>query len=161
MNTVIARRVTATPIRTSSEVWDVIRRLLSPDSKSHAGAMLKRAGGVACSAIASEVLKQDAIVVYGTGPRIRVYCLYDDDALSGEDASEGELPKTPTEGDWRLSLPVLDEDFEWSARAVEACAPHISVRRAGEEVPDESESDSSPQENRAGLRINLDRFLKS
>jgi hypothetical protein len=161
MSTVIARRVTATPIRTSSEAWEVICRLLAPESDSPARAVLERAGGVACSAIASEVLKEDAIVVFGAGPRIRVYCLYDDDALSGEDASEGELPETPTEGDWRLSLPVLEEDFEWSARAVKACAPHISVRKAGEEVADESESDSSEPDNRAALRINLDRFLKS
>ena len=110
------------------------------------------------SAIASEVLKDDAFVLYATGPRIRVYCLYDDDAISGEDASEGELSETPTDGDWRLSIPVLEEDFEWSMRTLKACAPHISVRKAGEEVREDS--DAQQTESRAAVRINIDRFLE-
>lgn len=158
MSTVIARRVTATPIRTSSEAWAVIVKLLAPDADSPARVVLDRASGVACSSIASEVPKADALVMYGSGPRLRVYCLYDDDAMSGEEASEGELPETPAEGDWRLSIPVLEEDFDWSARAIKVCAPHISVRKAGEDLPEDSDRQT---ENRAVVRINLDRFLQS
>lgn len=157
MSTVIARRIVATPIRTSSEAWAVITQLLAPGADCSARAVLERASGVACSAIASEAFKGDAAVVYGNGPRVRCYCLYDDDAVSGEDTDERALPETPTEGDWRLSIPVPEEDFEWSARAIKACAPHITVRKVGDDLPDE---ESTAANGRASVRVNLDRFLK-
>lgn len=157
MSTVVVRRINATPVRMSSETWDVICQLLAPDASSPARDVLKRASGVACSAIASEVLADDALVVYGTGPRLRFYCLYDEDAMSVEDASEGELPEVPSTGDWRMSIPVTEDDFEWSARAIRACAPHITVRKAGEDLEEESESKA---DNRAAMRINLEGFLK-
>lgn len=157
MSTVIVRRFNATPVRTSSETWEAISKLLAPDAASSARKVLERAHGVAASAIASEVPANDEIVVYGTGPRIRIYCLYDDDAIAGEDASEGDLPENPTEGDWRMSIPVAEEDFEWSARAIKTCAPHISVRKAGEDI--EQENDKKSQA-RAAMRINLEGFLK-
>lgn len=158
MSTVIARRIKATPVRTSSEAWDVMCGLLAPDAGSPARAVLARASGVACSAIASEVLADDAMVVHGSGARVRCYCLYDEDAMSGEDASENALPEVPTTGDWRLSIPVLEEDYEWSARAVKPCAPHITVRKAGDDVPEDSENNQA--ESRATVRVNLDGFLK-
>lgn len=157
MSTVIVRRINATPVRTSSEAWDVICQLLAPDAASAARTVLNRASGVACSAIASEVPADHEVVVHGTGPRLRFYCLYDDDAIAGEDASESELPEVPTDGDWRMSIPVSEEDYEWSARAIKACAPHITVRKAGDDVADESEQKAG---SRAALRINLDGFLK-
>lgn len=158
MSTVIARRIKATPVRTSSEAWDVICKLLAPDPASPARAMLDRASGVAGSAIASEVLADDAMVLHGSGARVRCYCLYDEDALSGEDASESALPEVPATGDWRLSIPVLEEDYDWSARAVKPCAPHITVRKAGDEVPEDSEKNQTG--SRATVRVNLDGFLK-
>ena len=157
MSTVIVRRVNATPVRTSSETWDVICRLLAPDAKSAARAVLSRAHGVACSSIASEVPSANEIVVYGTGPRVRFYCLYDDDAIAGEDVSEGDLPEVPTEGDWRMSIPVTQEDFEWSARAIKDCAPHITVRKAGDGIEEKSENKA---QGRAAMRLNLEGFLK-
>jgi len=158
MSTVISRRVAATPLRTSSEVWELMCQLLAPDSASLARGVLDRATGVACSSIASEVLKGDAVVVYGSGPRIRLYCLYDEDAMAGEDASEGSLPECPTTGDWRMSIPVPEEDFDWCAKAIKACAPYITVRRCGEEVADD---EASGQSERATVRINLEEFFKS
>ncbi|MBS0631619.1 MAG: hypothetical protein JSS11_06870 [Verrucomicrobia bacterium] len=101
--------------------------------------------------------KSDELVLRGSGPRIRVYCLYDDDAIAGEDANEGKLPEVPTEGDWRLSIPVTEEDYEWSSRDIKACAPYITVRKAGEELSDDSEGSGA----NAAVRINIDRFLQS
>lgn len=157
MSTVIARRINATPVRLSSEAWDVICRLLAPEANSPARAVLDRASGVACNAIASEVFAADPAVVYGTGARIRFYCLYDDDAVAAEDTSEGELPEVPTEGDWRMSIPVAEEDYEWSVRSIKSCAPHITVRKAGDDLEEESERKT---ESRATLRINMEGFFK-
>lgn len=157
MSTVVVRRINATPVRTSSEVWDVICQLLAPDAASAARTVLNRVSGVACSAIASEVPADHEIVVYGTGPRIRFYCLYDDDAIAGEDASESELSEVPTNGDWRMSIPVTEDDYEWSARAIKTCAPQITVRKAGDDLAEDSEQKAA---GRAVMRINLEGFLK-
>lgn len=156
MSTVVVRKVTATPIRTSSEAWDVMVSLLAPDAKSSARGVLNKAAGVACSSIASESLKEHAIVVFGSGPRVRLYCLYDADATSGEDAKENALPEVPTTGDWRMSIPCPDEDFEWCERAIKNCAPYVTVRRAGEDVPDRDAEEAS-----AGAKLNMEEFFRS
>ena len=46
-----------------------------------------------------------AIMVTCDGPRTRIYCLYDDDAIDGSDAKEDALGFDPLNGDWRVSLP--------------------------------------------------------
>ena len=43
-------------------------------------------GGVACSLVSSEAFT-DAIVIWGNGPRVRVYCLFGEDAIIGDDNS--------------------------------------------------------------------------
>ena len=156
MSTVIVRKIAGSPIRTSSAAWDAICEIVAPGAASHARAILSRATGVASSSIASEVIKDRPIVVFGSGPRIRIYGLFDEDAMSGEDINEGPLPEVPTEGDWRMSIPCLDEDFDWCKREIKACAPHISVRRLDDDVPDE-ERDSSSNNT---VRINMEEFLK-
>lgn len=157
MSTVIVRKIAAIPVRTSSEAWEVMRNLIAPDAASPARAILDRAAGAVCSAIASEVMADDPVVVHGSGPRVRLYCLYDEDAMSGEDTSEGKLPEVPTKDDWRMSVPVTEEDFKWSAEAIKACAPHITVRIAGEEVAD---ADPNGNESRTTMRINLEGYLQ-
>ena len=156
MSTVIARKIAASPVRTNPEAWEVVCVLLAPDAGSPARSVLDRATGVACSSIASETLAGEPIVVYGSGPRIRLYALYDEDATSGEDTSEGALPEVPTKGDWRMSIPCPDEDYEWCARAIKACAPHVSVRRIGEAVPEEKSNAGS-----AAVQVNTREFLQS
>jgi hypothetical protein len=155
MSTVIVRKVAGSPIRTSSEAWDVICKLVAPDPASPARKVLSKATGVACSSIASEVLNDKPIVVLGPGPRIRFYALYGDDAVSGEDISEAALPEAPSTGDWRMSIPCPDEDFDWCKKEIKSCAPYISVRRLDDEVPDRDGKASAAQ-----LKINIEEFLK-
>jgi hypothetical protein len=40
------------------------------------------------SLIAAEAMRDSPIVVHGVGPRLRVYCLYDDEAILGEGVSD-------------------------------------------------------------------------
>lgn len=156
MSTVIVRKIAGSPIRTSSEVWENICELVAPDAASAARAILAKATGVACSSIASEVIKDKPIVLFGSGPRIRIYGLFDEDAVSGEDINEAALPEVATEDDWRMSIPCLDEDFDWCKRETKVCAPHISVRRLDDDVPDEERDNNSNNT----VRINLEEFLK-
>jgi hypothetical protein len=159
MGTVIVRRVASTPVRTATQTWQQILEILAPDPKSSARKELAIAAGVACASISSEATKDAAIVVRnGGGPRVRVYCIFDDDAMTGDGVTEDALPKSPTEGDWKMSIPCLSEDVAWSRAELAAIAHRIAVRSADEEIEDEpTKSDSS----KSSLTINLEEFLKS
>src|SRR3546814_17420049 len=75
--------------------------------------------GVAASVIADQAPKDAPIVVTCDGPRTRLYCLYDADALDGADANEDLLGFDPLKGAWRLSLPCLSADLAWVQGALQ------------------------------------------
>jgi len=156
MSGIIARRVASTPERTALETWDRIVTLLAPDPESSARAELATAKGVACSSISSEATKGDSIVVRGAGLFVRVYCVFDDDAITGDNVNEDPLIKSPTEGEWSMSIPCLPEDLEWSQAKLSSASKRITARATGENVAADnlSAADSQP------LAINLEEFLK-
>ena len=87
--------------------------LIAPDETSPARQGLSRVAGVVGQTIASEATKTSPIVVFGNGPQTRFYCLYGEDAIVGEGASENPLPFTAAAGDWHMSVPCLADDLEW------------------------------------------------
>jgi hypothetical protein len=157
MSTVLARRVASTPARTASQTWSKITEILAPDPASAARAELRKAAGVACASISSEAPRDAAIVVWGAGPRVRVYCIFDEDAITGEDVSEDALAKSPTDGDWRMSIPCLPEDVMWSSKQLASVSTRISARATDEDV-EEEETDSRAAA--PAPTINLAEFLK-
>src|SRR5260370_36015058 len=106
---VAARRVRATPARSASEAWTVIMDLLAPSSVPAARGEVEAIAGIASGLIADEAMTAP-IVVFGSGPRVRLYCLYDEEAISGEDANESPLAFDATSGDWQMSLPCPAAD---------------------------------------------------
>jgi hypothetical protein len=157
VTTVVSRRVASTPARTASDTWRRIIDILAPDAKSAARTELESIAGVACSSIASEALKDDAVVVQGSGPRVRVYCVFGDDAVSGEDVEEGKLAKTPTGGDWTLSLPCKADDLTWSQAALSRLSSRITARCVGDDVPERSAKLQAAAER----AINIEEFRRS
>ncbi len=158
MSTVIARRVASTPTRTAAQTWAKIVELFAPDPNSPQRKELALAAGVACSSISSEATKDAAIVVWGGGPRVRVYCLFDEDAITQDDVNEDALPRAPTEGDWRMSIPCLPEDVAWSKANLASGSSRISVRSMDEDVADE---EAKAAEAPTSMNINLSEFMKS
>jgi len=156
--TVIARRVASTPTRTAAQTWAKIVELVAPDANSPAHKELALAGGVACSSISSEATKEAAIVVWGGGLRVRVYCIFDEDAITQDDVNEDALPKSPTEGDWRISIPCLPEDVAWSKANLTNVSRRISARSMDEDVVDEEPKAAVAS---SSMSINLAEFLKS
>ena len=157
MSTVVARRVASTPTRTAALTWDKIVELLAPDPKSEARKELTKAAGVACASISSEATKDAAIVVWGGGPRVRVYCVFDEDAITGDGVSEGALAKSPTEGDWKMSIPCPPEDVKWSNDKLAAVSTRISARSLEDDVDaEESKSEAAAR----SFSINAEEFLK-
>jgi hypothetical protein len=156
--TVLTRSIASTPERTAAETWDVIVDILAPDRGSDARAELMKIAGVAAASIASEAPKDDAFVVYGNGPQIRIYCVFGDDAVSGEGINENALIEAPTSGDWRMSMPCPPEDLEWTQNKLKQSSTRISARAIGENVEYEKASSSK---NSSAVILNLNEFLKS
>lgn len=156
MSTVMARRVASTPERTASETWQKIIEILAPDPDSDARAELVKASGVACSSISSEAPKDAAFVVWGGGPRVRVYCVFGDDAITREGVNEDALPESPTEGDWKLSIPCPPEDVTWSQAKLASVSKRITARSLDDDVPDAEKKSAAA----STMAINVEEFLK-
>jgi hypothetical protein len=160
MTTVMARRVASTPVRSAAQTWEKIIALLAPDPGSPARKDLAAAAGVGCSSISSEATKDAAIVVWGGGPRARVYCVFDEDAITRDGVNEDALPKSPTEGDWRMSIPCLPEDVEWSAASLAAVSTRITAHSLDDDVDDGDSDGKADSSSAAALSVNLEEFMK-
>ena len=159
MSTVIARRVASTPARGAAATWATITELLAPSATSAARKELNNVASVACAAIASEATKDAPIVVWGVGPRVRVYCVFDDDVVTGDDINEDPLATCPTNGEWQMSIPCASEDVEWSQRKLRSVSTRISARAPNENV--ETGKDTSASKAGRSMAINAEEFLKS
>lgn len=155
--TVLARVVRATPHRSAGEAWEVVVGLLAPNAGDARDELMKVAG-VATSLIAAEAPNDDKIVVWGGGPRVRISCIYDDDAIAGDDANETKLPRSPTEGDWSMSLPCPEEDLKWVQAALAKKSTRITARKRGEKLDTDNGADEG--ENASAATINKEAFLR-
>lgn len=155
--TIVVRRVAATPARSAAEAWVIIADIVAPRG-SAARQELDRVAGIGMSLVAAEAMRDSPIVVQGAGPRLRVYCLYDDEAILGEGASEDPLSWCPTEGDWAMSLPCLPEDLSWVQAALSRVSTRITARDQAEAGSSET---NSPSKERDDLGpVDVEAFLR-
>lgn len=154
---VVARRIRATPERGASDAWQVIVDLIAPDD-GEARSELLDIEGIASSIISTESPKDAPMIVRGKGPRVRIYCLYDDEAVSGDDANENALAQCPTEGDWVMSLPADADDVAWVKDALAKKSKRVTVRERAEAFDDGE--DESKQASTTKAAINMEAFLR-
>lgn len=128
MTTVASRAFRSTPHRDAHDTWLAIIELLTQGRSGLARTELLAAAGVAASIIADQAPRDAAVVVTCDGPRTRIYCLYDDDAIDGSDANEDALGFDPLKGDWRVSLPCLADDLAWVQDALKKHSTRITAR---------------------------------
>lgn len=128
MTTVASRSFNSTPQRGAAETWRAIVALLTQGRRGAVQDELLAVTGIAASLIADQAPKAAAIVVTCDGPRTRIYCLYDDEAIDGSDANEAGLGFDPLQGDWRVSLPCPAEDLAWVQSALKATGNRITAR---------------------------------
>ena len=157
MSSVVVRRIIATPGRPASEAWAKIVDLIAPSS-GEARTELLSVAGISSSLISDEALKDAPAVLRGKGPRVRFYCIYDEEAVSGDKASEAALATVPTEDTWKLSLPCLAEDLEWVSAALKSKSTRITARNVDEQVVDEE--DTSTSSSAQSPTINREAFLR-
>jgi hypothetical protein len=114
--------------------------------------------GIAASIISTESPKEAPIVVRGKGPRVRIYCLYDEEALSSDDANEAALADCPTDGDWLLSLPADSDDVPWVRDALAKKSSRVTVRAETDAFDNNEEV--SKQTDTTEAEINMEAFLR-
>jgi hypothetical protein len=154
---VVSRRIRATPERGASDAWQLIVDLIAPKD-GVARSELLGIEGIASSIIATESPKEAAMVIRGKGPRVRIYCLYDDEAISGDDANEAALAECPTDGEWLMRLPADADDVAWVRDALAKKSTRVTVREKSEAVDDGEEK--SKQAGATEAAINMEAFLR-
>lgn len=145
MSTVASRTFRSTPWRDAHTTWTEIVELLADGDADAARTELLAVSGIAASVIADQAPEGSAIVVTCDGPRTRIYCIYDDDAIDGADANEDPLGFDPLKGDWRVSLPCLPEDLDWVQGALKQHSSRITARDRDTSVNQDSTNASAAQ----------------
>lgn len=158
MSTVASRTFKSTPERDAARTWTAIVDLLTQGRIGDACTELLAVAGVAASVIADQAPKRAAITVTCDGPRTRIYCLYDDDAVEGSDANEDSLGFDPLKGDWRISLPCLADDLAWVQGALKKHSTRITARDVDATV---SSADEEAAEKSQALVFDMKGFLGS
>ncbi len=147
MSTVASRTFKSTPERDAGQTWTAIVDLLTQGKSGDARTELLAVAGIAASVIADQAPKDVAITVTCQGPRTRIYCIYDEDAIEGSDANEERLGFDPLNGDWRISLPCLKDDLSWVQNALKKHSTRITARDLETSVPDADDTTASKSQS--------------
>ncbi|MVS98862.1 hypothetical protein [Devosia marina] len=142
MSTVASRTFRSSPHRNAVDTWVSIVDLLTKGKSGSDRDKLLAVKGIAASVIADQAPKDAAIVVTCDGPRTRIYCTYDDDAIDGTGENEASLGFDPLEGKWHVSLPCPQSDLSWVQSALKQHGDQITARDLNETVA-ETKSDKS------------------
>lgn len=154
--TVISRTVRSIPHRSAADTWKLIIDLLAPSSGA-ARTELEAVSGTVCSLIAEEQMSEYPMVATGSGPRVRLYCLYNDDAVEGDKAAESPLASVATQGDWKLSLPSPEADLTWVQKALKTKSSRITARKQEESINEEADSSDA---SAGALNVNMEALKK-
>lgn len=131
----IRRDIASIPARSAKETWTAIVELVTGDG-SVDREQLDAASSVMESLIADEQPAIAPIVFKGCGPRVLIYCLYDEDAMEAGRAID-KVNSNPTAGDWRMTAPCEEDDVDWMNNTLKERAPRIAVHAAHEPPADE------------------------
>ncbi len=154
--TTVARKIAAAPSRTASKAWKVIVDLLSREGTA-ARSELMAVEGIACSLIADEHFCDAPATVSGSGPQVRIYCLYGDKAIDGDTINEKALSFDATSGDWRMSLPCSAEDLDWVTTSLKKKSTRVTAR----DMDGASNDESDDRSERKLAEFDIEGFLNA
>ena len=155
----VRRDFRSVPSRDASSTWSAIVDLITANSSNgDARRELMSVEGIVASVIAEQTPKDAPIVVTCDGPRTRIYCLYDDNALDESSSNESKLGFDATKGNWQVSLGVAKDDLAWVQSALHKATARVVARdtASGIEVDSEKRSTSA-----SSVELDLEGFLKS
>ena len=127
----IRRNIASIPVRSAQETWcDIVDLVTGPDTVNRD--QFEIAASIMESLVADEQPTSVPIVIKGAGPRVVIYCLYNEDALDAGPKLD-RLVSNPTAGDWCATAPCESEDVDWMNDYLKQRAPRITVHSADEE----------------------------
>ena len=129
----LRRDIAVTPHRTGAEAWAEITKLVSGQG-SQATDQLNAAASVMATLLTEDIYAEHPLTLKGENVRLVIYGAYGPDALSLGDPDP--LQQNPTEGDWTLFVPCLEEDLDWTRDTLAKRAPRILVH-AHDQTPAE------------------------
>lgn len=130
--TIVVRKFAASPERTAAETWKAIIQMLDPSDTKWLSELNGVTGSLS-SIIASQAPKDAPLIIRGNGPLLRIYCLYDDEAVIGEDKKEQSLNWEPLTGDWKMYAPCPTELLEQMSTFISKRATRIELYDENEE----------------------------
>jgi hypothetical protein len=136
----VARRFTASPARLSSAAWKAISALICKQDNA-AGSEFEKVAGVASSLINERFFAGHPLVLKNRGPRLRIYCVYGEDATTSDGVNEDELSWSPTENEWHAFLPCSEEQEEEMAAYIKGKSAKFSIYNIETGVPDDETND--------------------
>jgi len=157
MATVVRRDIISSPQRDAHATWGTISELLTQSADADVRDEFVAVAGVAASIIADRTPVDAPIVVTSKGPRTRIYCLYDEDAIDGSGANEEGFGFDPLNGDWQVSLPCEADDLDWVRSALAPLSSRITARDRDASFEKDTESSNDAY----GLNLNPEKFLAS
>lgn len=153
---IVSRKFSASPVRTAVQTWETIINVISSDNEDVRSELFK-VTGVASSIISDETPAENAITIIGSGPRLRIYCLYEEDGNT-EDANENTLHWNIFEKQWEIHFPVNKDDFVWVSKLLAEKGNRFKAYEVGTKPIEDHVQKSN--NNSSGLSINLEK-LKS
>jgi hypothetical protein len=153
--TVASRTFRSIPYRDAGATWNAIVELLTKGVASEARRQLLAVAGVASSLIADDTPGSAPILVACDGPRTRIYCVYDDDALDSSAGNEDALGFDPLKGDWSMSLPCAKEELTWVTNALKQHSTRITARDLASGIASGAGSGKAEE-----MTLNVEGFLK-
>lgn len=159
MSTVVARKILASPARLSSAAWKTISDMITKGDPTAAGEF-ESVKGIASCLINDQALENHPLVVKNKGPRLRVYCLYGEDAISAEDKNEESLSWSPTGAEWHAFLPCLPDEVEEMAKLVESRSKKFTIYNVEAGIPDDEAVEEKTAAKSANTTINWSAFDK-
>lgn len=132
MTTIAARAFASVPARPAGETWKAIVDLLTRGGAGAQRDELLAVAGTAASLIVDRAPESASIVATCDGPRTRIRCIYDEDAIDGTGVNENPLGFDALEGDWHVSLPCPADDLAWVQASLARHSSRITARDLAE-----------------------------
>jgi hypothetical protein len=133
----VARHFIASPARLSSATWQAISGLICKTDRD-AAAEFAKVSGLASSLINEKFFADNPLVLKNKGPRLRVYCIYGEDAITGEDANESDLTWSPTSDEWHGFLPCSADEYEEMTASLKGKSVKFSIYNIEKGIPDDT-----------------------
>jgi len=154
---VISRTVISNPERTSVETWTKITEIICA-LNSEVKVEFDKVSNIAASLLSEELTKDYPIIMKGAGSQLRIYCIYGDDAISGEDASEDLLSWDITAKAWKIYLPCSTEQLQWYDNALTELNDKFKVYDTKNGI--DKEEYSNNENNKVEFKIDEEAFRK-